>query len=285
MKSLGPEQILNSFLTNNFDTLYELCSSGQSGSLFYYTKDKKYMMKTIPEREFKKFLEVLEPYYNHLKENPETLISRFFGLHQVSWQDSRTNSQTRYLVIMNNVFKDFDVGVRYDLKGSITGRNYLAADKDLAYVKAQGIKTALKCNDFRRLQKKIILDEEDARTRVTLGEKKPHRAIFKEVLRKDADFFAQARIIDYSLLLGEVTDHDAEDLREQIKNNPELGNGVYFDVEGRAWVIGIIDPLTGFNFKKGVEYRCKRLRHGHDMSCVPPPVYADRFKTFMAESI
>merc|ERR1711982_241289 len=63
MKSLGPEQILNSFLTNNFDTLYELCSSGQSGSLFYYTKDKKYMMKTIPEREFKKFLEVLEPYY------------------------------------------------------------------------------------------------------------------------------------------------------------------------------------------------------------------------------
>ena len=92
MKSLGPEQILNSFLTNNFDTLYELCSSGQSGSLFYYTKDKKYMMKTIPEREFKKFLEVLESYYNHLKENPETLISRFFGLHQVSWKDSRTKS-------------------------------------------------------------------------------------------------------------------------------------------------------------------------------------------------
>ena len=28
MKSLGPEQILNSFWTNNFDTLYELCSSG-----------------------------------------------------------------------------------------------------------------------------------------------------------------------------------------------------------------------------------------------------------------
>jgi 1-phosphatidylinositol-4-phosphate 5-kinase len=28
MKSLGPEQILNSFWTNNFETLYELCSSG-----------------------------------------------------------------------------------------------------------------------------------------------------------------------------------------------------------------------------------------------------------------
>ena len=51
MKSLGPEQILNSFWTNNFETLYELCSSGKSGSLFYFTSDLKYMLKTIPKRE------------------------------------------------------------------------------------------------------------------------------------------------------------------------------------------------------------------------------------------
>jgi len=70
-------------MKNDFDTLYELGSSGQSGSLFYYTKDKKYLMKTIPEREFKKFMEVLEKYFNHMKANPQTLISRFFGLHQV----------------------------------------------------------------------------------------------------------------------------------------------------------------------------------------------------------
>jgi 1-phosphatidylinositol-4-phosphate 5-kinase len=52
IKSLGPEQILNSIWNQNYDTLYELCSSGQSGSLFYYTSDKKYMIKTIPKREF-----------------------------------------------------------------------------------------------------------------------------------------------------------------------------------------------------------------------------------------
>jgi len=62
MKSLGPEQILNSFWTNNFDTLYELCSSGRSGSLFYYTKDRNYMLKTLPEREFNKLREILGPY-------------------------------------------------------------------------------------------------------------------------------------------------------------------------------------------------------------------------------
>jgi len=81
MKSLGPEQILNSFWTNNFETLYELCSSGQSGSLFYYTKDRKYMMKTIPKREFEKMRSILPNYYKHIKSHPDSLIIRFFGLH------------------------------------------------------------------------------------------------------------------------------------------------------------------------------------------------------------
>jgi 1-phosphatidylinositol-4-phosphate 5-kinase len=81
MKSLGPEQILNSFWTNNYETLYELCSSGQSGSLFYYTKDRKYMMKTIPKREYLKMREILKPYYNHVKKNNDSLLIRFYGLH------------------------------------------------------------------------------------------------------------------------------------------------------------------------------------------------------------
>ena len=85
--ALGPEQILKSFLTNNFEMLYELCSSGQSGSLFYYTKNKKYMLKTIPKREFDKFMSVLKDYFHHMKNNPDSLICRFFGLHQVQFTD------------------------------------------------------------------------------------------------------------------------------------------------------------------------------------------------------
>ena len=158
---------------------------------------------------------------------------------------------------MNNVFKDFDVGVRYDLKGSITGRDFLKPDQGLSYVAANDIKTALKCNDFRRLQKKIILDEEEAKDRGTLFDKGKYRSVFRDVVKKDADFFADAEIIDYSLLLGEIVDIDIDDLKEQVNENPELGQGLYFDVDGKAWVIGIIDPLTGFNFKKAVEYRGK----------------------------
>ena len=127
-ESLSPQQILNSFLTHNYDTLYELCSSGQSGSLFYYTKDKKYMIKTLPKREFDKFFSILEPYFKHIRKHPDSLISRFFGLYKVKWQDSKGKDICRYLVIMNNIFKEFNVGIRFDLKGSFTGRNLIKED-------------------------------------------------------------------------------------------------------------------------------------------------------------
>ena len=79
-------------------------SSGKSGSLFYYTHDKRYMMKTIPEREFESLQDALPSYYAMIKKNPKSLICRFYGLHKVQWRDSSNNKQERYLVVMNNVF-------------------------------------------------------------------------------------------------------------------------------------------------------------------------------------
>jgi 1-phosphatidylinositol-4-phosphate 5-kinase len=39
LASLGPDSILNLIWANDYQSLIELCSSGQSGSLFYYTED------------------------------------------------------------------------------------------------------------------------------------------------------------------------------------------------------------------------------------------------------
>lgn len=86
-KSLGPEQVLNSLWTNNLETLYELCSSGKSGSLFYFTKDRKYMIKTLPYREFSKLRSILEQYVDHLTGNPDSMIARFFGMYKIEWED------------------------------------------------------------------------------------------------------------------------------------------------------------------------------------------------------
>ena len=52
---------------------------------------------------------------------------------------------------MNNVFKDFEVGMRYDLKGSSQGRNLLKSHENLNDWSKKYNKTALKDNDFLRL--------------------------------------------------------------------------------------------------------------------------------------
>ena len=63
------------------------------------------MMKEIHEAEFSKLRAMLKQYFEYLKNNKGTLISRFFGLHKVCWKDSQGIKKMNYLVIMNNVFK------------------------------------------------------------------------------------------------------------------------------------------------------------------------------------
>ena len=68
----------------NFKSLTEQCSTGKSGSFFYYTNDGKFMLKTIRKDEFKLMKSILRTYYDHLTDyNQDSLISRIFGLHKV----------------------------------------------------------------------------------------------------------------------------------------------------------------------------------------------------------
>lgn len=244
IKSLGPNQLINSIMSNDKNTLYELCSSGQSGSLFYYTKDKKYLMKTIPLREFEKFSAVLPAYYHHLRANRDSLISRFFGLHEVVWVDSDGKQQRLFLVILNNLFTDFAVGMKFDLKGSTHGRDQLRANQSINDLTPKELKTALKCNDFRNHMRQVKLDEKlfDHSKEFT-----SKRRFFHEIIKSDVDFLIAAEIIDYSLLVGEIIDVDYQTLRSMIEEVPSLGNGIYFEPgRQKAYIIGIIDPLTGF---------------------------------------
>lgn len=107
------------------------------------------MLKTIPEREFDSLREVLPNYYQMMKQNPDSLISRFYGLHRVIWTDAHSKRQERFLVVMNNVFKDFKVGIRFDLKGSTAGRDQLQ-DGELPYEQKRDKKVAMKDNDFTK---------------------------------------------------------------------------------------------------------------------------------------
>ena len=77
------------------------------------------MLKTIttPEKRFLK--KILRAYYQHVMDNPDTLVIRFYGFHMVQPH----GGPKMYFVVMGNIFaQSLEIHKRYDLKGSTTGR-------------------------------------------------------------------------------------------------------------------------------------------------------------------
>lgn len=195
--SLGPEQIINSLWTNNKQTLYELCSSGKSGALFYYTKDKNYMLKSIAGREFKKLFEILRDYTEYCQAHPDTLMTKFFGMYRLEWRDPTDTScmatpVVSYLIVMQNLFRALDCGIRFDLKGSTQSRTRLKHGQTI--YENRDINVSLKDNDFTHHMQKINIVES----------LKPDMPQLKDVLSADVEFLTRNNLIDYSFLLGEV---------------------------------------------------------------------------------
>ena len=105
-KSLGPENILECMFTANFQTLSELCSSGKSGSFFYYSPDAQFVLKTIPREEFKFVKRLLKNYHDYVTiKNTESFMCRVYGLHKVIFYRKKGKmSKKLYFCTMNNVF-------------------------------------------------------------------------------------------------------------------------------------------------------------------------------------
>ena len=59
-------------------------------------------------------------------------------------------------------------------------------------------------------------------------------------------------------------------LKATVSKHPDYYNGIYFTDDGRAYVIGIIDSLTEWNFKKKAEKNMKMLINH---STIPEGVY------------
>ena len=53
-------------IISNTTSIEELFNTGSSGSLFYYTKDGKLILKTISKSEYVTLKRILPKYYDHL---------------------------------------------------------------------------------------------------------------------------------------------------------------------------------------------------------------------------
>lgn len=97
----------------------EFIPNSKSGQFFFYSHDRKYVIKTQTPEEKSFLLRILPQYYEYLKQNPHSFLVRFFGMHRVKMYHLRRKV---HFVIMSCVFDPDKMQVMYDLKGSTLGR-------------------------------------------------------------------------------------------------------------------------------------------------------------------
>jgi 1-phosphatidylinositol-4-phosphate 5-kinase len=190
---LDPSDYLVS-LTSKY-ILSELGSPGKSGSFFYFSRDYKYIIKTIHHAEHKLLRKVLREYYDHMKDCPNSLLSQFYGLHRVKIPYGKKI----HFVIMNNLFPaHLDIHRTFDLKGSTIGREFKEEDLEKAP------RATLK--DLNWLRRNSHLE---------FGPSK--KQLFVEQIQKDVELLKKLKIMDYSLLVGihDVSRGNEENLRDR----------------------------------------------------------------------
>lgn len=297
----------------------ELGSPGKSGSFFYYSRDYRFVIKTIRHAEHKQLRKILHEYYLHVKNNPNTLLSQIYGLHRVRLPFGRKI----HFLVMNNVFPAlYEIHEKYDLKGSLLGRTYLE-DSHRKPI------TVYKDLDWLRDHKRIIVGPEK-------------RENLLKQLESDVRMLERSNVMDYSLLVGvhdmsrgnaalgrllglqefgpnknksdgseskgfgdfaelqRVLSHTNPQKLTEFKFADNFRSEFYFyhdhcgyqstDDNNMAldvvYYVGIIDFLTDYTFRKRIETFCKSLVHKRsELSAVPATEYGERFLKFMRWSI
>lgn len=282
---------------------------GKSGSKFYISHDKLYVLKTLTSEEVEEMHHLLKQYHPYIVErHGKTLLPQYLAMYRLT-----VDNVEHYMVLMRNVFTGhLRVHRKYDLKGSTVDRE--ASDKE----KAKKDPT-LKDMDFLNDGAKIKIGD-DAREKLL------------ETLTADVEFLTKNAIMDYSLLLGihdtkrAVEDEREADNEEEEEEDEEYdsgGSGValtppespgagrrqlqkkrsvadgMIDPErdlyaipsqdgGEIYFLSLVDILTHYGVKKMTAKAAKTVKYGSSVdgiSTAEPDQYSKRFLAFMADAI
>eukprot|EP00457_Paulinella_chromatophora_P002891 gb/GEZN01002896.1/.p1 GENE.gb/GEZN01002896.1/~~gb/GEZN01002896.1/.p1 ORF type:complete len:703 (+),score=94.56 gb/GEZN01002896.1/:84-2192(+) len=165
-------------ICGNFHYL-EFISNSKSGQFFFYSHDRKFMIKTVSQAESKFLRRILKDYQQHVKDNPSTLLTRFYGMHRVKPHKKR---EVHFLVMGSVFFTDKYIHTTFDLKGSLQGRAVSEAEKKNPHC-------VFKDQDFleQRMRLKVGPEQKES---------------FLEQIRRDTELLKRLNIMDYSLLVG-----------------------------------------------------------------------------------
>ncbi|KAI9249883.1 hypothetical protein BY458DRAFT_445085 [Sporodiniella umbellata] len=304
--------------------LSEIVSPGKSGSFFYYSRDYRFIIKTIHHSEHKFMLKILKNYHEHICHNPNTLLCRFYGLHRIKLP----RGKKIHFVIMANVLPpNKDIHATFDLKGSTFGR--------------------LTSNDeINKNPHAVLKDQNWVKQDELLHLSDSKKSLFLTQLEKDVDTLQKLNIMDYSLLVGihDLKKGNTECIRNQSlhivttdtrgsrRRKSDLmykkrrsqtvslqsadltlspteeffmcGLIVYssrqkwcvfyadhggfrsIEEQNKLYYLGVIDILTPYTIAKKAEHLWKSITQDREgISAVHPIMYGKRFFNFMLQAV
>lgn len=169
-------------------------SAGKSGSFFFFSHDKKFLIKTMNERELKVFLDALPDYLSHLQKNPFSLIARIYGIFTVSMENI---VPVHLLLMANSCDVKGPVEFSFDLKGSLINR----------VVEKRKITKGCTLKDQNLLD--LVKDEV-----FLLFQYEDRKRMMKQIY-SDITFLCKYNLMDYSLLVIVETNKQWIDLQKK----------------------------------------------------------------------
>ena len=247
--------------------------SRSSESEFFFSLDKRFMIKAIGSLEAAQLLRMLPAYVRHLERHPDSLLCRICGMYSLG-------PSARYYLVMLNTLSPHDVTHRiFDLKGSTLGR------------------TALK----QKLEKErvgIVLKDLDFSNADCLYLSNETRFALLHQLHFDVEFLESFSVMDYSMLIGICHESKMGRFRRllsrisllSLRKRRRTKRDVLGELKSRDprvyYFLGIIDFLQPFNRMKFLESYWKRFLYGKkSVSCVDPKFYAARFLQFAENAV
>jgi len=122
-------EILHASLSPKFnrDMVFKAgMGAGRSGSFFFFSHDRKFIIKTMTESELKLFLRILPQIASHHQKVPNSLLAKIFGVFTVKM----SHVDAVHIMLMENTLRLKEAkSLKYifDLKGSLVDRKVKGA--------------------------------------------------------------------------------------------------------------------------------------------------------------
>eukprot|EP00037_Helgoeca_nana_P016928 m.159655 g.159655 ORF g.159655 m.159655 type:complete len:351 (+) comp23755_c0_seq1:137-1189(+) len=243
-----PKAFLESWLSGPAEVHEQ--SSSRARTNVYSSHDRRMTMYEMRKEEVVNFFHLFQLYHAHIVENSGiTALPHYLGLFRINMKDTWT-----YLMVTNNVQSaDLHMDRLYDLKGSDRAASDKEKGKDAPI---------LKDADFHGREEKLRIGPEA-------------RAAFIEVVRRDAEFLARAKLMDYSLFVG-IHEYDGvPPLVDVTRDVHALGSP---GPHSELYFVGIVDVLTKYGAKKSIAANVKKLGGAKgEITTVSPDNYMARF--------